>query len=127
MSKNVNVAIVGLGRVGGAFLTKLLDYEGKGVSVKGVAELNQEAPALKLARENGIPIFADCGKLVGLGDSLDIIFELTGSTKARRDFRMAMVKSNNSHTAIVPEMMAHLIWNMIEDEDTLPTHENLGY
>ena len=95
MSKQVNVAIVGLGKVGGTFLEKLLDFDGRGISIKGVAETDTSAPALEVARGKGIPVYEDCGKLVELGDALDIIFELTGSPHARRDFRMAMVKSNN--------------------------------
>ena len=127
MSKNVNVAIVGLGKVGGTFLEKLLDYNGKGITIKGVSETNDDAPGLKLAKDKGIPIFKECAMLIGLGEELDIIFELTGNPEARRTFRMAMVKSNNSHTAIVPEMMAHLIWNIIGEDGALPSHDNTGY
>ena len=112
-TENINVAIVGLGKVGGTFLKKLLEYNGKGISIKGVSETNEDAPALQLAKENRIPNVKESEKLLVLGEGLDIIFDFTGSPEARRNIHMAMIKGNNSHTAIMPEKMAHLIWNII--------------
>lgn len=115
MSKNINVAIVGAGRVGKTLLEKLLEFEGKGVTVVALADNNSEAVGIKLGKEKGIAIYDDVQKIVDLGDKVDVIFELTGDSGARRDCRMAMVKSENIHTVIAPETIAFLLWNLVTD------------
>lgn len=115
MSKNINVAIVGAGRVGHTLLEKLLDYNGKGVTIVGVADKDVEAPGVKLASDKGIQIYQTAQQIVDLGDKVDVIFELTGDSGARRDCRMAMVKSENIHTVIAPETIAFLLWNLVTD------------
>ncbi len=115
MSKNINVAIVGAGRVGKTLLEKLLEFEGKGVTVVALADNNPEAVGITLGREKGISIYDDVQKIVDLGDKVDVIFELTGDSGARRDCRMAMVKSENIHTVIAPETIAFLLWNLVTD------------
>jgi len=113
MSKNINVAIVGVGRVGKTLLEKLLDHNGKGVTIVGVADKNPDAVGRKLALEKGIKTYDSSEDIVNLGDKVDVIFELTGDSGARRDCRMAMVKSENIHTVIAPETIAFLMWNIM--------------
>ncbi|MDT8318388.1 MAG: serine kinase [bacterium] len=128
MSKKINVAIVGLGRIGSTFLEKLLEYKGRGISIVAVAEINAASPGLELARKHGLTIFQDDTEMIDMGDKIDIIFELTGSHKARRDLRMAMVQSSNSHTVIAPEIVAFLIWDLIAKGKELPeAHLLKGY
>lgn len=115
MSKNINVAIVGAGRVGHTFLEKLLEFSSKGVTVVALADNNAEAAGMKLGAEKGIKLYDNVQAIVDLGDDVDIIFELTGDSGARRDCRMAMVKSENIHTVIAPETIAFLLWNLVTD------------
>lgn len=115
MSKNINVALVGAGRVGSTVLERLLDYNGKGVTIVGVADKDANAEGLKLASSKGINTYGSSQEIVDLGDKVDVIFELTGDSGARRDCRMAMVKSENIHTVIAPETIAFLLWNIMTE------------
>jgi len=128
MSKKINIAIVGLGRIGSTFLEKLLEHKGHGVSIAAVAEIDASSPGVELARKHGLAIFQDNAKIIEMGDKIDVIFELTGSHEAKRDLRMAMVQSSNSHTVIAPEIMAFLIWDLIAEGQELPdAHVLKGY
>lgn len=127
MGKIINVAIVGLGRVGSTFLKKLVECERKGISIVAVAEKDDNSEGLRLARENGINILGD-EQIIALGNKVDIIFDLTGNNEARRSLRMAMVKSSNAHTVIASEIVAFFTWNLIGEEGGLPdAHEVKGY
>ena len=128
MSKRINVAIVGLGRVGSKFLEKLLEHKGHGVSIVAVSELDAASPGVDLARKHGLTIYHDASKIIAMGDSVDVIFELTGDHSAKRDLRMAMVQSSNAHTVIAPEIVAFLIWDLIAAGKELPdAHDLKGY
>jgi len=123
MAKEINVGIVGLGRVGGTFLEKLLASGKKGVSIVAVAEMNPDSPGSRLAKEKGISVFESSEELVEMGDKIDIIFELTGNIVAKKSLREAMVRTSNSHTVIAPEIMAFLIWGLISDGGELAVPE----
>jgi len=128
MNKTINVALAGVGRVGSTFLEKLLEYHGKGISVVAVAEQSPDAPGVKIARSKDIPVYIDSNDLVEMGDKIDIIFDLTGDYSSKRDLRMAMVKSNNGHTVILPEIVTFFIWDLIAEGKELPNPRKLmGY
>ena len=127
MNSNMNVAIIGLGRVGNTFLEKLINYEGNGVSIVAVSEKDADAPGMKVAKERGIKV-CDDQQILDMGENIDIIFELTGNSEARRNLRMSMVTSKNGHTVIAPETVALFVWNLISKEGVLPdAHTIKGY
>lgn len=126
--QNVNIGIIGLGRVGYTLMKKLVNFHGKGITLSAVAEKDKQSEGVLLAQKHNIDVYDDGQDLVNLGAKLDIIFELTGDSGARRECRMSMVKSKNDHTVIAPEILAHLIWNIIGGDDTLPDiNVNKGY
>lgn len=114
MSKNINVAIIGLGNVGNSILDKLINYNDDGISMVCVVEQNSEAEGIKLAKSKGISVFQNANAIIELGDKIDVVFDFTDNLEARSDFVMAMAKSRNSHTAIVPPLLAHFVWNLLE-------------
>jgi len=114
MSKNINVAIIGVGSVGTNILKKLVKYNGDGITVICVVETNHEAPGVEYAKSRGIKVFESSNSIIELGDKIDVVFDFTANLEARSDFVMAMAKSRNSHTAIIPPMVAHFVWNLLE-------------
>lgn len=114
MSKNINVAIIGLGNVGSSILNKLLSYNGQGITMVCVVEQDSEAEGVAVAKAKGINVFQNATTLIELGDKIDVVFDFTDNLEARSDFVMAMAKSRNSHTAIVPPVLAHFVWNLLE-------------
>lgn len=109
-----NIAIIGLGRIGSAFLGAMLQKR-QSINLVCVAE-RSETPAKAQAAVAGIKIVA-LEEIVGMGDAIDIIFDLTGIPDVRRELREKLMGSNNSHTIIASETIARLIWSMISDTD----------
>jgi len=111
------VAIIGLGRIGSAFLRAM---QQKNINVVCVAE-RINTPAKAKAAAAGIKI-ATLEDIVDMGDMVDIIFDLTGILAVRKELRKKLKASNNKHTVIAPETIVHLIWSLISEE-ALPSIE----
>lgn len=126
--ENINIAIVGLGRVGSIFLGKLLEHQSNSLSIVAAIELNTDAPGLAIAHKYGVPVYKDSQKLMDMMDELDIIFDLTGDQGSKRELRMSMIKSSNKQTFIAPEIVAFFIWDLIAAGKELPQlHAITGY
>jgi len=107
------VAIVGLGRVGSAFLDELLCLTGKGVKVAFAVEKN-DTPGRRAAEAAGVKILT-VDELIALGEEVDIVFDLTGIPEVRKGLREKFFASNNRHTVIAPESIAHFLWSIMSD------------
>lgn len=121
-----NIAIIGLGRIGSAFLREMLRRKGSGITLVCAAEI-METPGKARAVEAGIKI-VNVEEMVAMGDEIDVIFELSGLPGVRRDLRQKLGAANNWHTVIASESIARLIWTLISDE-ALPviSGRNTGY
>ena len=107
------VAVVGLGRVGAAFLDELLCLTGKGIKVAYAVE-KFDTPGKKMAEAAGVQILS-IDELIALGEAVDIIFDLTGVPKVRKELREKLYGTSNRHTVIAPENIAHFIWSIMSD------------
>ena len=127
--KEIQIAIVGLGKIGSTFLKKLLEKERQGINIMGVVEQNEDAPGIELAKDKGIKIYDSLDKLLYLSQEVDVIFDLTGNIDARENLRGGLARARNQHTVIVPEVIAFLIWNLIaQGSEEFPESEaKLGY
>ena len=112
-----NIAIIGLGRIGSAFLGAM---QQKNINLVCVAE-RIDTPAKAQAAKAGIKI-ATLDDIVSMGDMIDIIFDLTGIFSVRKELREKLQASNNQHTVIAPETIVHLVWSLISEE-ALPVIE----
>lgn len=113
MSKQ-NIAIIGLGRIGSAFLGAILQKK-QSISLACVAE-RMETPAKAQAAAAGIKV-ATLDEIVALGDAVDIIFDLTGIPEVRKELREKLLVANNNHTVIASETIARLIWSLVNDKE----------
>lgn len=128
MVKEVKIAIAGLGRVGSRFLQKLTEQRSSGVKIIAVAEGNPDAPGVKIAEDRNIKVYRDVRDIVKLGDSIDVIFDLTGSMEVRKALRSGLAESNNRHTVVAPEVIAFLIWALVASGEAFPdSHALAGY
>ena len=123
MEDHINIAIVGLGRVGTTFLKKLFDYRERGISIIAVTELNPDSPGLEFAAQKGIPVVASKDDITAMGEKADVIFNLTGDPSIERTMRLAQVKGGNHNTVVGSTVMASLLWKLISEE-ALPKHSN---
>lgn len=111
MSKQ-NIAIIGLGRIGSAFLGAMLQKK-ENINLVCVAE-QADTPAKAQAVANGVKI-ATLEEIVAMGERIDIIFELTGMRAIRHELREKLLAANNAHTVIASETVARLIGSLISD------------
>jgi predicted dinucleotide-utilizing enzyme len=115
-----NIAIIGLGRIGSAFLSEMLGKTGRGINLACVSEVF-DTPGKEQAQQANLKIIT-LDEIVAMGDRIDIIFDLTGIQQVRTELRAKLVGSNNNHTIIASETIARLIWALIAEHE-LPTIE----
>jgi predicted dinucleotide-utilizing enzyme len=120
------IAIVGLGKVGSAFLEELLGQSNEGVEIVAVVENNNTAGSA-LAKARGIKNLS-IDELVGMGEDLDILFDLTDVASVRQDLRDKLRAAGNRHTIIATENIARMVWTLIASGAELPgPRSNAGY
>jgi predicted dehydrogenase len=113
--ENQKIAIIGLGRIGAAFLRNLLARSGHGVALVGVAETG-DTPGRQQALDAGLHITSLDG-ILALGSGVDILFDLTGIPAVRREIREKLMAQGNHHTVVASETIARLIWSLTSDDD----------
>lgn len=115
-----SIAIIGLGRIGSAFLNELIGKTRRGINLVCVSEV-ADTPGKTRAEQANLKIVR-LDEVVAMGDRIDIIFDLTGNQEVRKELRTKLVAANNNHTIIASETIARLIWALIADHE-LPTIE----
>ncbi len=129
MKKKISVAILGLGRVGEVFaehfLSKIQESHAD-VEIVAVATRNIQSPVALGFAHNGVSVLENALDVVKLGDSVDVVFDLTGDPALRKSLREHLQAANNRHTVIAPEVMAHLIWAFF-GVGSLPEGSHTGY
>lgn len=121
-----SIAIVGLGKMGSAFLEELLKQPNDGVEIIAVVEINNTA-GLALAKARGIKSLR-MDELVAIGDNLDILFDLTGVAAVRQELRDKLHATGNRHTIIATENIARMVWALISSGTDMPSAPvNAGY
>ena len=124
--KKQSIAIVGLGKMGAAFLEELLGQPNEGVEIIAVVEKNNTA-GLAVAKARGI-INLNIDELIAIGNNLDILFDLTGVAEVRQELRDKLRAAGNHHTIIATENIARMIWMLISSGAEMPgAHLRTGY
>jgi pyrroline-5-carboxylate reductase len=121
-----SIAIVGLGKMGSAFLEELLGQSNEGVEIVAVVE-NNNTDGLALAKARGIENLS-IDELVRMGEDLDILFDLTDVPTVRQELRDKLRAAGNRHTIIATENIAHMVWTLIARGTDIPrTPASAGY
>ncbi|MBK3777310.1 oxidoreductase [Azospirillum sp. YIM DDC1] len=122
MAKDIfRIAVIGAGETGTPLLTQLLDASF--VEILGVADLDAEAPGMRLARERGVATTTDFMDLARLGEAVDVLIDVTGVPKVREALRQHMQDSGNTHTLIVHEMVVQLMLSLLSGRLVQLKHE----
>jgi hypothetical protein len=126
--REVQATIVGLGRVGGAFLKKLIEQEGKGIKIVAAAERDENAEGVQLAKDKGIRLYNEGREIVGLGGAVDIIFDFTGNPEEKANLRVELARTGNDNTVIAPVVISEFIWDIMAPNEDFPgDHQDKGY
>lgn len=104
-----NIIIVGAGN-GGYALLKLIQ-QAEYLQVKAIVEIDENAPGLKLAKENNIPTYTDWKPL--LNGDIQIIIDVTGNKEVFHE-----LLANRPATAVlIPGEIANLIVSLLEEKN----------
>lgn len=120
------IAIIGLGRIGSAFLREMLGKNNHGIELVCASE-KSETVGKEHAAAAGVKLLP-LEEVVALGSGIDVIFDLTGCSEVRKSLRETLAASENRHTVIASESILRVIWSLIGAE-SLPVIEGrpLGY
>lgn len=130
MSEKIKIALLGLGNVGQEFAEHFLEIiqEGhKPVEIVAVAHRHLDSPVALGFQQSGVSVYENAVDVVKLGESVDIIFDLTGNAETRQALRKALMDSNNRHTVIAPEVFAQLLWMFFGTDANLGSGKGGGY
>lgn len=119
------VAVVGAGETGTPLLRKLL--AAPFVELLGVADLDPEAPGMRLAHHRGVKTTTNFHELAQLGEQLDVLIDVTGVPAVRDALRKAMLETGNHHTVIVHEMVVQLMLSLLNGELVRLKHDTQDY
>lgn len=123
--EKIRIVLIGAGETGTPLLRQLLSAPF--VQMVGVADLDNAMPGMQLARENGVATTNDFMTLVGLGEAVDIIIDVTGVAKVRDALRRAMQDSDNRHTIIMHELIAVLLMSLSQGKLVSMKHQAVDY
>jgi len=121
----ISVAIVGGGETGTPMLRQFLELDF--VDVTGVSDLDATAPGMQLADQQGIVAATNFMALVTNNSGLDIVIDATGVTEVRKALRAHLVKTENSHTVVVSQVIARLLMSMAQGHLVEMKHDRHGY
>jgi len=103
------ILIIGAGKGGSVVLKRLL--QSTWVHVVGIADQNPEAPALFLARREGLPIFTEDPFEVLKKLEIDLVFDLTGDPR----FEKKLSDFPDRNFSVISGEATHLLWNTIRE------------
>jgi len=121
----VNIAIIGLGIIGGSLLKSLVAVDNTTVKIRAVAELGF-TPGLIFAKDKQIPVMK-LEQILTLGNDIDLIYDTTDSPHVRTQIRETLKSENNHHTVLIPETGVSLLMHILGKKELPDIHVNKGY
>jgi predicted dinucleotide-utilizing enzyme len=122
---SAKIAIVGLGRIGSSVFEQLHGRQRQGIEIACVCE-QQDTPGRAKAQKAGVPVLS-IDQIIEKGDAVDMVFDMTGIPKVRKELREKLFASNNKHTVVVPENVAYLIWALLSGDHVPDKDHRSGY
>lgn len=122
---SAKIAIVGLGRIGSTVFEQMQGRQRQGIEITCVCEQN-DTPGRGKAKKAGVPVLT-IDQIVEKGDAVDMIFDMTGMPRVRKELREKLFASNNKHTVVVPENVAYLIWALLSGDHVPDKDHRSGY
>lgn len=106
MTDKVRVALIGAGRTGTPLLKEIMKY--KYVDIIGVADKNGRAPGIGIAKKKGLYTTIKPMDLVKKAKEIDILIEVSGDLKLKKQIKSYFAKSRNKTTIIMHDLIARL-------------------
>ncbi|MHB8846275.1 MAG: hypothetical protein ACYC7L_16195 [Nitrospirota bacterium] len=110
MANVVKVALIGAGRSGTPLLKQLMKY--KFIKIVGVADRKEKAAGIRMAAEKKIFTTTDAMELMKKGKTIDILIDVTGDMNLKKKIKDHLLKSKNTRTIIMHDLIARLFISM---------------
>lgn len=117
MAEKITIALIGGGRTGTPLLKELIKYPY--VTIVGVADKDPKAPSIKLAAKNNILTTGNAMDLIKRSAEIDILIEVTGDTRLKKNIKAALAKAGNKRTIIMHDLIARLLTSVCSGKKTL--------
>ena len=111
------IILIGAG-TGGRALVELL-HKDPGIKLVGVADKNERAPGMVLARQLGLPVGSSYRKLLATA-AADLIIDVTGDPTVAPD----IMERKPAGAELIGGNAARFIWNLIEARETAEVLED---
>lgn len=108
----MGIVIVGGGRGGAAMLRSLITLPD--VKILGIADINDQAPGLVLAREMGVVTFNDFLDMIKL-PQVEVVIDVTGADAVRERIEQNLPP----HALLVEAKVAKLMWMLAHSKDNM--------
>ena len=127
--KQVNVLLIGLGRMGSRFFDKFMEAGSERVNIIAVCETNETNPKAVEAMGVGIPYYADFSAAIReLGESIDIVMDTSNRPEIKQAIRQILQETNNHKTVLIPMVVDYLMWYLLPGNEPIPQdHVEIGY
>ncbi|MEW6698614.1 MAG: methyl-accepting chemotaxis protein [Bacillota bacterium] len=106
----IRLGIVGGGR-GGLAMLRLMSSLTE-ITVVGISDIKENAPALVAARESGIPTFQDFKQLLQI-PNLDVVLDVTGNASVNQ----ALLEHKHSSTRLADAMVSKLMYTVARGQE----------
>ena len=110
MANAVKVALIGAGRSGTPLLKQLMKY--KFIKIVGVADRKEKAAGIKMAAKKKIFTTTDAMELMKKSRTMDILIDVTGDMNLKKKIKDYLLKSKNTRTIIMHDLIARLFISM---------------
>ena len=110
MANAVKVALIGAGRSGTPLLKQLMRY--KFIKIVGVADRKEKAAGIKMAAKKKIFTTTDAMELMKKSRTMDILIDVTGDMNLKKKIKDHLLKSKNTRTIIMHDLIARLFISM---------------
>jgi predicted dinucleotide-utilizing enzyme len=128
--KEINVVLVGLGRVGSKFLQELQKVGQDKIHILAVCEANRQNPFVAELEAQGVPCFSGYeGAVHKLGEKIDIIIDTSNRPEVKQGIRSLLQETDNKHTVVVPMVVSYMMWYLLPNVEEIPQahHHSIGY
>lgn len=116
----IKVLLIGAGR-GGASLLQFLSRE-RDIEIVGVADINPEAPGLRLAKKLGLSTSQDFHDYLK-PDGIDIIIDVSG----RPEVESELYRQKPPHAEIMSGLSARMMWAMVDEREKRHFEQKILY
>jgi len=106
----IRIGMIGAGDTGTPLLHQLIDATF--IDVVAVADLSDDQPGMRLAKENGVATTNDFMDIARMGAEVDIIIDATGVAQVRDSLRQHFQDTGNRHTVVMHEMIMLMMMSL---------------